>query len=65
MQEKELIWIRCPMCKHKTRVKVRGDTELKNFPLYCPKCKRETLINMIELNTTIIKEPVAKAQSQS
>lgn len=64
MDDGKLEWIRCPACKHKTRVKVRGDTELKNFPLFCPKCKQETLINVIELNTTIIKEPAAEAQSR-
>ena len=38
-------WIYCPMCGNKTRIKVRCDTELKNFPLFCPKCKQENLIN--------------------
>ncbi len=28
-------WIRCPVCGNKTRNKVRADTELKNFPLFC------------------------------
>ena len=37
-------WVRCPICGNKTRLQLRADTELKNFPLYCPKCKRETLI---------------------
>ena len=37
-------WIRCPICGNKTRLQIRTDTELKNFPLYCPKCKQETLI---------------------
>ena len=37
-------WIICPICHSKTRLKIRNDTELKNFPLYCPKCKQETLI---------------------
>ncbi|MCL1965109.1 MAG: cysteine-rich KTR domain-containing protein [Firmicutes bacterium] len=32
-------WIICPVCKNKTRVKIREDTELVNFPLFCPKCK--------------------------
>ncbi|MGJ0769427.1 cysteine-rich KTR domain-containing protein [Lacticaseibacillus paracasei] len=32
----------CPICGRKTRLKVRKDTVLKNFPLYCPKCKQET-----------------------
>lgn len=40
------------------------DTELKNFPLYCPKCKQETLINIQQLNMSVIKEPDAKTQSQ-
>ncbi|MEF9939120.1 MAG: cysteine-rich KTR domain-containing protein [Lachnospiraceae bacterium] len=37
-------WVRCPACGNKTRTMMRADTELKNFPLYCPKCKKETLI---------------------
>ena len=37
-------WILCPVCGSKTRNKVREDTVLKNYPLYCPKCRQETLI---------------------
>ena len=36
-------WILCPICGSKTRDRIREDTVLKNYPLYCPKCKRETL----------------------
>lgn len=57
-------WIRCPVCGNKTRDRIRVDTELKKFPLYCPKCKQETLINAKELHITIIKEPDAKTQSR-
>ncbi|MCQ5121217.1 cysteine-rich KTR domain-containing protein [Massilicoli timonensis] len=57
-------WVFCPVCKNKTRLKIRVDTELKNFPLYCPKCKQETLINIQQLNMSVIKEPDAKTQSQ-
>lgn len=32
-------FIRCPVCGNKTRDKIREDTILKNFPLFCPKCK--------------------------
>ena len=39
-------WIYCPVCGNKTRTMIREDTELKNFPLYCPKCKQETIINV-------------------
>ena len=52
-------FIPCPVCKNKTRVKIRKDTELKNFPLFCPKCKQETLVHVKEMNTTVIKEPDA------
>lgn len=57
-------WLLCPICKSKTRIKLREDTELKNFPLYCPKCKLETLVSIKELKITIIKEPDAKIQSR-
>lgn len=57
-------WILCPVCNNKTRTKIREDTELKSFPLYCPKCKQETLIEVKNLHITIIKEPDAKRQSR-
>lgn len=56
---RECEWLRCPSCGNKTRLKIRSDTELKNFPLFCPKCKQETLINMKQLNISVIKEPDA------
>ena len=62
MQNKE--WIRCPICGNKTRDRIRGDTVLLNYPLYCPKCKQETLINVQQLNIFVIKEPDAQTQSR-
>ena len=53
-------WILCPQYEHKTRIKIREDTVLENFPLFCPKCKQETLINVKEMNMSVIKEPDAK-----
>ncbi len=44
METKTTKWIRCPVCGNKTRDKIREDTVLKNYPFYCPKCKKETLI---------------------
>ena len=58
------MWLLCPICGNKTRMKVRDDTELKNFPLYCPKCRQESLIDLKQLQITIIKEPDAKPQSR-
>ena len=57
-------WILCPVCGNKTRVKIRDDTVLENFPLFCPKCKQETIINVKQLNMSVIKEPDAKTQSR-
>ena len=57
-------WILCPICLNKTRIKIRGDTMLQNFPLFCPKCKQETLINVRQLNISVIKEPDAQTQSR-
>ena len=56
-------WLLCPICGNKTRLKLREDTILENFPLYCPKCRKETLINVQQMNMSIIKEPDAKTQS--
>ena len=49
-------WILCPLCGSKTRNKVREDTVLINYPLYCPKCKQETLIEAENLKVTVIKK---------
>ena len=49
----------CPVCQNKTRIKLKEDTELLNFPLFCPKCKQETTINVQQFNTSVIKEPDA------
>ena len=37
-------WILCPVCKAKTRTQILDDTELKHFPLFCPKCKENFII---------------------
>lgn len=42
-------WIYCPICGGKTHTMVREDTELKNFPLYCPKCRQESLVDVKEM----------------
>ena len=57
-------WILCPICNNKTRLKIRENTVLENFPLFCPKCKQETMIDVRQLNIFVIKEPDAKTQSR-
>ena len=61
--EKQL-WVICPVCNNKTITKIRKDTELINFPLFCPKCKHESLIKVKNLQVTVIKEPDAQTQSR-
>ena len=52
-------WVRCPKYHCRTRVRVRKDTVLLNFPLYCPKCKIETLIRVKQFKVLVITEPDA------
>lgn len=52
-------WIFCPVCSSKTRIRIRSDTVLENFPLFCPKCKQERLIQVKKLHITVLKEPDA------
>lgn len=49
-------WILCPVCGNKTRNQIREDTVLLNFPLYCPKCKQETLIGAKKFQITVIED---------
>ena len=57
-------WILCPVCGNKTRLQIRNDTELKNFPLYCPKCRQESLIDVNKFKIRVITVPDAKTQSR-
>jgi len=54
----------CPVCGNKTHAYMRADTEVKNFPLYCPKCKLESIIEINNFMVNVIKEPDAKTQSR-
>ena len=56
---KKIEWILCPLCHNKTRNRIREDTVLKNYPLYCPKCRQEVLIKVQYLQITVLKEPDA------
>lgn len=54
-KRKNSLWIHCPNCGGKTRTKVYEDTVLIKFPLYCPKCKNETLVDVVQLKMVISK----------
>ena len=57
-------WIHCPFCKCRTRTKIRADTSLKNFPIFCPKCKQECLIDADNMKIRLSVVPDAKTQSR-
>lgn len=37
-------WCICPKCGSRTKTKVNPDTVILRFPLFCPKCKTETVV---------------------
>ena len=49
-------WIRCPVCNRKTRTRVNPDTVMLNFPLYCPQCRQETIINVVQMKLVTAEE---------
>ena len=38
-------WVYCPRCGAKTRLQLIKETQLRAFPLFCPKCRKETMID--------------------
>lgn len=64
MQLTDMEWVYCPVCNSKTRLRVRKDTVLQNFPLFCPKYRNEMLINIKQFHILVVKEPDAQTQSQ-
>ncbi|MGM9629674.1 cysteine-rich KTR domain-containing protein [Butyricicoccus sp.] len=55
-EEKRAEWVLCPLCRGKTRLKLLPQTVLKNFPLFCPKCRREMLISAEQFAVSIVRE---------
>ena len=49
-------WIMCPICGAKTRAELHPDTELRNFPLFCLKCKQEFVIDAKRQQLTVVTE---------
>ena len=59
IEEKQ--WVLCPRCGAKTRLQIFRETELKMFPLFCPKCRHESIINVKNFIIRT-KQPDAKTQ---
>ena len=46
----------CPICHSKTKTKVNKDTILHHFPLFCPKCKQESRIDVEKMEVRLSDE---------
>lgn len=53
---KETRWILCPKCGEKTRVKIQETTKLKDFLLYCHRCKIEFVVNVENFKIEVVDE---------
>lgn len=54
-KSEEKHWVLCHVCGAKTRLQLLPETELKVFPLFCPKCRRESIVNVKNFITEIQK----------
>ena len=59
MNDETSKWVHCPVCRSKTRIRVYKNTVLLNFPLFCPKCKREHNVSIIQQKMVLNDEPDA------
>lgn len=62
MNAAEEKWVLCPICGAKTRLRILQRTVLRDFPLFCPKCKQESIINISDFQMEIANQPDAKTQ---
>lgn len=58
----EFKFLLCPRCGGKTRTQVKKNTVLKEFPLFCPKCKYVCEISFGNGKIENVKTPDAKTQ---
>lgn len=56
-------WVLCPACGAKTRLRLLQRTVLRDFPLFCPKCKRESIINARGFQIELADQPDTKSFS--
>lgn len=57
MRSVETRWVPCLECGGHTCTKARADTVLNHQPVFCPKCKREYLINLAHFQVRVVPEP--------
>ena len=55
-------WVLCPICGAKTRLRLLRRTVLRDFPLFCPKCRQACIISAQNFNIVSIELSDAKTQ---
>lgn len=49
-------WAVCPDCGGNTRTRVREDSVLFHHLMYCPRCKKNFLVNIRQFQTEVVRE---------
>ena len=52
-------WVHCPACARKTKTKVKLNTVMKYFPLYCSQCGQEITVDIEQMKLQLYCEPDA------
>ncbi len=58
-REIKSLWLPCPKCEARMKIKINEDTVRLKFPLYCTKCKEETKLGVIKFKIGVSDEPDA------
>ena len=56
----------CPICDTQTETKVLPETVLVRYPLFCAKCRQETLVDVVKMKMVLSdgEESVTDRKSQ-
>ena len=55
MERKSIIFrfLPCPICGTQTDTKVLPETVLVRYPLFCAKCRQETLVDVVKMKMVL------------
>ena len=50
---KNFRFLPCPICGMETRTKVLPETVLIRYPLFCARCRQETLVDVVKMKMVL------------
>ena len=56
MKNQETQWITCPKCGENTKFKLKQTTLIKDFPIYCHRCKKEFIVDVQNFIVTVVEK---------